>query len=253
MPGFSTPDCSQKPLPSAPPAFYTYHFDEFLQRRTPCRGSCCCSFSLFSAPSLSRRHPPGVTNGATRQQQKQRQRTRCGTEKSGYGALADVLDNDTSRQELIDQLSKGGRHAAARPGSLLLRRRRKPKKKNGTGKRHPDKPDMANSSVITLSQLWRNAPAAPHISLLNPHTFSSAACSLLFWLALRPHFYWLLRLSVWPLYRGKWASGDGKNESAVKAAGCIFRTIAGAFIIDLLAAGANPVCRSAAGDRLNAE
>ena len=62
-------------------------------------------FSLFSAPSLAVTLP-GVTTGATATQQNAPPEPDAEKKKAAYGALADVLENDTSRQELIDQLRK---------------------------------------------------------------------------------------------------------------------------------------------------
>lgn len=63
-------------------------------------------FSLFSAPSLAVTLP-GVTTGATATQQNAPPEPDAEKKKAAYGALADVLENDTSRQELIDQLLSG--------------------------------------------------------------------------------------------------------------------------------------------------
>lgn len=57
-------------------------------------------FSLFSAPSLAVTLP-GVTTGATATQQNAPPEPDAEKKKAAYGALADVLENDTSRQELI--------------------------------------------------------------------------------------------------------------------------------------------------------
>lgn len=55
--------------------------------------------------------------------------------KAAYGALADVLENDASRKELIDQLRKVATAPPCRAGanhcSTHINRR-----KNGAGKRH---------------------------------------------------------------------------------------------------------------------
>ncbi len=65
--------------------------------------------SLFSAPSIAvaiPASPPNVHCAA-----KRLHRNRMQKRKAAYSALADVLENDTSRQELVDQL----REIAATP------------------------------------------------------------------------------------------------------------------------------------------
>ena len=67
--------------------------------------------SLFSAPSLAVAIP-GVTTGTTASQQSTPPpEPDVEQKKAAYGALADVLENDASRKELIHQLRK----AAATP------------------------------------------------------------------------------------------------------------------------------------------
>ena len=67
--------------------------------------------SLFSAPSFAVAIP-GVTTGTTASQQSTPPpEPDVEQKKAAYGALADVLENDTSRKELIEQLRK----AAATP------------------------------------------------------------------------------------------------------------------------------------------
>ena len=67
--------------------------------------------SLFSAPSFAVAIP-GVTTGTTASQQSTPPpEPDVEQKKAAYGALADVLENDASRKELIDQLRK----AAATP------------------------------------------------------------------------------------------------------------------------------------------
>lgn len=61
-------------------------------------------FCLFSAPAQAVTIP-GVTTGAsTSQQTTPAPEPDVEQKKAAYSALADVLENDTSRQELIEQL-----------------------------------------------------------------------------------------------------------------------------------------------------
>lgn len=71
-----------------------------------------------------------------------------------------------------------------------------------------------------FAQLYRNLVGTSH-KPFNPHTFSAAATQFAILAGAVFIFYWLLRLSVWPLYRkmGQW----GRKRISIKAAGCIFR------------------------------
>ena len=63
-------------------------------------------FCLFSAPSFAVAIP-GVTTGTTATKESTPPpEPDVEQKKTAYSALADVLENDTSRQELIDQLRK---------------------------------------------------------------------------------------------------------------------------------------------------
>ncbi len=93
-----------------------------------------------------------------------------------------------------------------------------------------------------FSQLWRNITGSPH-KPFNPQTFTSAA-----W-----HFYrwpgWCLPSGGWYASRrcrciAKWANGDGiKTAIAVTGSSCPDHRRG---VYHRPAAGANPVCRSAA-------
>ena len=62
--------------------------------------------SLFSAPSLAVAIPGVTTGTAATQQNTPPPEPDAEQKKAAYSALADVLENDASRQELIGQLRK---------------------------------------------------------------------------------------------------------------------------------------------------
>ena len=69
--------------------------------------------------------------------------------RAAYAALADVLANDSARQELIDQLRK----AAATPppdSTPDADATGGERRDHGTGERHPDKPGIWRTALITL-------------------------------------------------------------------------------------------------------
>lgn len=62
--------------------------------------------SLFSAPSIAVAIPGVTTGTSTAQQKTPPPEPDAEEKKAAYSALADVLENDTSVQELVDQLRK---------------------------------------------------------------------------------------------------------------------------------------------------
>ncbi len=101
--------------------------------------------ALFTAP-LSAATLPGVPtanadkNSASEPDVEQK--------RAAYAALADVLANDSARQELIDQLRKAA--ATPPPDSAPTLTPPAVKRDHGTGERHPDKPGIWRTALITL-------------------------------------------------------------------------------------------------------
>jgi hypothetical protein len=83
--------------------FYTYGFGMNGGARAVDPVTACCA---VYCPAFGRRCPASRPRRRTT-----RQREPDVEKKAAYGALADVLENDAARQELIDQLRK----AAATP------------------------------------------------------------------------------------------------------------------------------------------
>ncbi|MEL2239623.1 mechanosensitive channel protein [Leclercia adecarboxylata] len=151
--------------------------------------------------------------------------------KAAYSALADVLENDTSRQELINQL----RSVAATPPQ-------EPVPKITPPEIADEKTVLENVTDISrhygdalatrFAQLYRNLIGSPH-KAFNPQTFTAAAQQFLILAGLVFAFYWLVRLCAWPLYRRMGSWGRKKNRETSSWIHLPL-TIAGAFIIDLL-------------------
>lgn len=175
-------------------------------------------FTLFSAPSLAVTIP-GVTTGATATQQNAPPEPDAEKKKAAYSALADVLENDTSRQELIDQLRK----VAATPPQDPVPTIAPPEVED-------EKTVLENVTDISrrygealssrFAQLYRNLVGTSH-KPFNPHTFSAARPSFLFWPP-RYSFFTGCCACLSGRFTGRWATGDVKRIS-IKAAGCIFR------------------------------
>ncbi len=151
--------------------------------------------------------------------------------KAAYGALADVLDNEHSRAELIEQL----RQVAATPPPEPVPTLTPPPIEED------EKTVLQNITEVTrhyggelasrFALLHRNITSAPH-KPFNQQTFITAFSHFL-WLAGAVFaFYWLVRVMVSPLYRkmGEWARRRNHDRSSWFPLPLM---IIGAFIIDL--------------------
>lgn len=184
--------------------------------------------TLFTAP-LSAATLPGVP--AASAEQPASSEPDLEKKKAAYAALADVLENDAARRELIDQL----RSAAATPPPASTPKLTPPEEKD-------ERTVLENVTQVSreygerfasrFSQLWRNITASAH-KPFHAETFRNAAGHFLLLAALVFAFWWLVRLAALPLYRkmGQWGrrkNHDRGNWLQLPA------TIAGAFIFDLL-------------------
>lgn len=188
-------------------------------------------FCLFCAPAQAVTIP-GVTTGAsTSQQTTPAPDPDVEQKKAAYSALADVLENDTSRKELIEQL----RTVAATPPQDPVPKITPPnvveqktvlENVTDVGRHYGD------ALSARFAQLYRNLIGSPH-KAFNPQTFSNAASHFLMLAAMVFAFYWLVRLCAWPLYRkmGQWGRKKNRERSSWFHLPLM---IAGAFIIDLL-------------------
>lgn len=188
-------------------------------------------FCLFCAPAQAVTIP-GVTTGASASQQTTpAPEPDVEQKKAAYSALADVLENDTSRQELIEQL----RTVAATPPQDPVPKITPPdvveqktvlENVTDVGRHYGD------ALSARFAQLYRNLIGSPH-KPFNPQTFNNAASHFLMLAAMVFAFYWLVRLCAWPLYRkmGQWGRKKNRERSSWFHLPLM---IAGAFIIDLL-------------------
>ena len=188
-------------------------------------------FCLFCAPAQAVTIP-GVTTGAsTSQQTTPAPEPDVEQKKAAYSALADVLENDTSRQELIEQL----RTVAATPPQDPVPKITPPdvveqktvlENVTDVGRHYGD------ALSARFAQLYRNLIGSPH-KPFNPQTFNNAASHFLMLAAMVFAFYWLVRLCAWPLKRkmGQWGRKKNRERSSWFHLPLM---IAGAFIIDLL-------------------
>jgi len=204
--------------------------------------------SLFCAP-LQAVTLPGVTTSTTSTtSQTPPTEPDAAQKKAAYAALADVLENDSSRQELIKQL----RSAAATPPQEKVPQLTPP-------------PVSAEKTVLEsvtdvsrhygealstrFAQLWRNISTAQH-KPFNSQTFSNAVSHFLLLAGLVFAFYALLRLCALPLYRkmGKWGRKKNRDRSSWLHLPAMITV---AMIIDLLLLALTLFVGQVLSDRLN--
>ena len=186
--------------------------------------------SLFCLPAQAV-SLPGIPAAATSEQSTPPPEPDVEQKKAAYSALADVLENDASRKELIDQL----RSVAATPPETPVPKITPPEiteektvLENVTDiSRH-----YGDALASRFAQLYRNLIGSPH-KAFNPQTFTAAAQQFLILAGLVFAFYWMVRLCAWPLYRKMGSWGRKKNRETSSWVHLPL-TIAAAFIIDLL-------------------
>lgn len=152
--------------------------------------------------------------------------------KAAYAALANILDNDQSRQELIEQL----RNAAATPTDTGTPELAPPTEEPEEKTVLQGLTDMARQyggeAARQFIRLHDNILYAPH-KAFNPVTFVNAVNHFAGLALAMFALYWLLRRSVYPLYQRLGAWGRQKNHDQ-RSWLHLPATIIGAFIIDLL-------------------
>ena len=204
---------------------------------------------LFGAPAQAVTLP-GVTSGASASQSSTpAAEPDVEQKKAAYGALADVLENDTSRKELIDQLRTVAKTPPQEPVPSITPPEvisEKTVLENVTDvSRH-----YGEALSARFAQLYRNLIGSPH-KPFNPQTFSNAASHFLMLAGAIFAFYWLARLCAWPLYRkmGEWGRRKNREKSSWLHLPLM---IAGAFVIDLLILALTLFVGQVLSDNLNA-
>ncbi len=204
--------------------------------------------TLFCAP-LQAVTIPGVTTSATSTtSQTPPAEPDAAQKKAAYAALADVLENDSSRQELIKQL----RSAAATPPQEKVPQLTPPSvsEEKTVLESVTDVSRHYGEALSTrFAQLWRNISTAQH-KPFNSQTFSNAVSHFLLLAGLVFAFYALLRLCALPLYRkmGKWGRKKNRDRSNWLHLPAM---ITAAMIIDLLLLALTLFVGQVLSDRLN--
>jgi small-conductance mechanosensitive channel len=153
--------------------------------------------------------------------------------KAAWSALATILENDRSREALIEQL----RNAAANPSDTTA-----PELTPPTAEEEEDKTVLQSVTEVTRQyggkfagsfiHLYHNIVSAPH-KTFNQQTFFNALNHFLMLAVALFAFYWLIRMLVSPLYRrmGQWGRKKSNHPGSWLH---LPLTIFGAFVIDLL-------------------
>ncbi|HDR2471861.1 TPA: mechanosensitive channel protein [Enterobacter soli] len=205
--------------------------------------------SLFCAPSLAVAIPGVTTGTSSTAQNTPPPEPDAEQKKAAYRALADILENDTSRQALIGQL----RNAAATPSQEPVPAIAPPETaEQKTVLENVTEVSRHYSEALSsrFAQLWRNLIGSPH-KPFNPQTFTTAVSHFLMLAAIVFAFYWLARLCAWPLYRkmGQWGRKKNRDKGSWFPLPLM---ITGAFIIDLLLLALTLFVGQISSDALNA-
>ncbi|EIV1672119.1 mechanosensitive channel protein [Escherichia coli] len=170
-------------------------------------------FCLLGAPAHAVSIPGVTTTTTTDSTTEPAPEPDIEQKKAAYGALADVLDNDTSRKELIDQLRTVAATPPAEPVPKIvpptLVEEQTVLQKVTEVSRH-----YGEALSARFGQLYRNITGSPH-KPFNPQTFSNALTHFSMLAVLVFGFYWLIRLCALPLYRkmGQWARQKNRERS----------------------------------------
>ncbi|MDW8848016.1 mechanosensitive channel protein [Erwinia sp. MMLR14_017] len=169
--------------------------------------------------------------------------------KAAYAALANILQNDESRQELINQLRTASESPSTTAEPVLIppgEEQEKTVLESVTNvSRH-----FGGEFLSRVEKLQRNIADAPH-KPFNQHTFFNALSHFAMLAVALFAFYWLITWAMTPLYRrmGKW--GRAKNSDHTNWLH-LPSMILGAFIIDMLLLGLALFVGQILSDSLNA-
>ncbi|HGV0302913.1 TPA: mechanosensitive channel protein [Citrobacter freundii] len=213
------------------------------------RGILFIFVCLLSFPTQAVTIPGVTTPTSTNAQTTAAKEPDIEQKKAAYGALADVLENDASRQELIGQLRKVATAPPAEPVPTIV-----------PPTLTEEKTVLENVTDVTrhygealssrFAQLYRNITDAPH-KTFNPQTFTNALTHFLMLAVSVFGFFWLVRLCALPLYRkmGQWARRKNRERSNWLQLPAM---IVGAFVIDLLLLALTLFVGQILSDKMNA-
>lgn len=152
--------------------------------------------------------------------------------KAAYAALANILENEASRQELIDQLRSAASHPSATDEPVLTPPEAEPEEKTVLQSVTEVTRQYGGQVASQFERLHHNIVYAPHKSF-NEKTFVNALNHFIILALALFAFYWLVRWLMYPIYRrlGEWGRRRSQDRNSWFP---LPATIAAAFIIDLL-------------------
>ena len=198
--------------------------------------------TLFCAP-LQAATPPAPVAAA------QSAEPDAAQKKAAYAALADVLENDAARKELIAQLRSAAAAPPADAAPVLAVPAAAEDKTVLENVSHVSR-QFGDAFATRFAQLWRNITSEPH-KHFNPRTFTNALTHFLMLALLVFALYGLLRLGSLPLLKrmGHWGRKKNHDRSSWLH---LPATILGAFLFDLLLLAVTLFVGEIMSDRLNA-
>ncbi len=206
------------------------------------------TFLLFTAQIRAVSLPAAAVAASQTQSGSAQSEPSAEDKKAAYAALANILQNDQSREALIQQL----RTAASSPSATKDPELTRPKEEDKTVlesvtdvSRH-----FGGEFLSKFKELHSNIVNAPH-KAFNHNTFFNALSHFAMLATALFAFYWLICLAITPVYRrmGKWGrqkNSDRTNWLQLPA------MIIGAFVIDLLLLGIALFVGQMLSDSLNA-
>lgn len=207
---------------------------------------------LFTAPAHAVSLPAAAVAASQTQQHSatsQQDQPDPAEQKAAYAALANILQNDRSRQALIDQLRSASETPASAPEPVLT-----PPAVDDDKTVLESVTDVSRhfggEFLTKVETLQRNIADAPH-KPFNQHTFFTALSHFSMLAVALFAFYWLIGWAMTPVYRrmGQW--GRVKNSDRTNWLH-LPGMILGAFIIDLLLLGIALFVGQILSDALNA-
>jgi len=135
--------------------------------------------------------------------------------KAAYAALANILQNDQTRQELIDQLRSAAATPAESSEPVLTPPDAEQEDKTVLQGLTDISRHYGGAFATQFAELHHNIVSAPH-KTFNQHTFFNAVSHFLMLAAALFAFYWLICWLARPLYRrmGKWGRTKNRDRSS---------------------------------------
>jgi len=219
------------------PSGYTYPFADVLNPEEPVPWIILLLCSLFLAPVQAAVSPAAAAAATTTTSTASADSAPAAEptieeKKAAYAALANVLENEQSRTELIDQLRKVAATPDAEPVPAITPVEDAQEETTVLENVTELGREYGGELASRFAQLYRNISTASH-KPFNQQTFFNALTHFAMLAGAVFVFYWVLRAGAIPLYRkmGEWGRKKNKARSSWLHLPAM---IVAAFVIDLL-------------------